>query len=122
MIFPNLARVAAWGLAAAIIVLSFVPPGLRPETRTPHFLEHISIYVVLGAALAIGYNKKRGVLAIFFVIFAGAIEVGQLFVPGRHARWSDFAFDALGMYLGLLAVTLARRVPTIRISVSRTGS
>ena len=30
------ARIAAWSLAAAIVVLSLAPPALRPETSAPH--------------------------------------------------------------------------------------
>jgi len=32
---------------------------------------------------------------VAFVIFAGAIELAQIFVPERHARFSDFVIDAL---------------------------
>jgi VanZ family protein len=28
-------------------------------------------------------------------LFAGFVEIAQLFVAGRHARWSDFTVDAL---------------------------
>jgi VanZ family protein len=122
MTLTNQARVVAWGLALVVIVLSLVPPELRLETIAPHFLEHFSMYVILGAAFAIGYNKKQGLLAIFFVIFAGALEATQLLVPGRHARLSDFVIDALGMYVGLFAVALTVRICAIRVSLSRGGS
>jgi VanZ family protein len=114
------ARVVAWTLAVAVIILSFIPPGLRPETGAPHFLEHFSIYVILGAVFAIGYNKNQRLLAILFVIFGGVIEAAQLFAPGRHARLSDFVVDTLGMYVGLLAVALAVRVRTPRLSLLKT--
>jgi VanZ family protein len=110
-------RVAAWALALAIIILSFVPPDLRPDTGAPHYLEHFCIYVIFGTAFAIGYNEKQGLLAILFVIFAGSIEIAQLFVPGRHARLSDFAVDALGAYFGLLAVALLVRIRATRASL-----
>lgn len=109
------ARVVAWTLALAVIILSLVPPDLRPDTGTPHFLEHFSIYVAVGAAFAIGYNKNHGLLGILFVIFAGAIETAQLLAPGRHARLSDFVVDALGMYVGLLAVVLKSRIRASRL-------
>ena len=31
------------------------------------------------------------------VIFAGAIEIAQVLIPGRHARLSDFLVDAVSM-------------------------
>jgi VanZ family protein len=39
-------------------------------------------------------------------MFAGFVEIAQLFVPGRHARLSDFIVDALAMCVGALAVML----------------
>lgn len=114
------ARVLAWTLALAVVVLSFVPPGLRPDTGAPHFLEHFAIYAILGAAFAIGYNRKQRLLAILFAVFAGSIEAAQLIAPGRHARLGDFVVDALGAYVGLLAVVLTVRMRAIGLSESRT--
>jgi VanZ family protein len=37
------------------------------------------------------------------VIFAGAIELAQLYTPGRHARLSDFVVDALAAGAGVAA-------------------
>lgn len=99
-------RIVAWCLAATIIVLSVVPPRLRPETVVPHGLEHFIIYLVDGAAFGLGYYRKRGLLAIQLVVFAGFVEVLQLFVPGRHARLGDFIVDALAACLGLLAASV----------------
>ena len=100
----------AWILAFAVIILSFVPPDTRPATGAPHFVEHFSIFVALGAAFAIGYHKNHSLLAILFVIFTGAIETAQMLAPGRHARLSDFVVDALGMYVGLLAAVVLLRI------------
>jgi VanZ family protein len=40
------------------------------------------------------------------VIFAGTVEIAQLFVPGRHARLSDFIVDALAISAGLISVLM----------------
>jgi len=106
----RLARIVAWSLAVAIIVLSLVPAGLRPITAAPHDLEHFTIYFATGLAFALGYDLRRSLLATLFVLFAGAIEIAQLFVPGRHARLSDFVVDALAMCIGLLIASLSRRL------------
>jgi VanZ family protein len=100
------ARITAWSLAAIISVLSVVPSGLRPETRIPHDIEHFGIYLVTGLAFGLGYERRHGVLAILLIIFAGTIEIGQLFVPGRHARLSDFVVDAFAMCFGVMTVSL----------------
>jgi VanZ family protein len=105
-------RIVAWCLAAAIIVLSLVPPDLRPETGAPHDLEHFMMYFLTGLAFSLGYGRRDGFLAILLVIFAGSVELAQLLVPGRHARLSDFIVDAVAMSFGVGAIVLVRRFRT----------
>ncbi len=99
-------RISAWSLAAAIIVFSLVPAELRPVTVAPHALEHFVIFAATGLAFGIGYGRRYSI-AIALVIFAGAIEIAQLFVSGRHARLSDFIVDAFAACLGFLASYVA---------------
>ena len=104
----TLIRSVAWCLAAAIIALSVVPPGLRPETGAPHHFEHFIIFAVTGLAFGLSY-RRHSLVAPLLVVFSGAVEVAQLLVPGRHARVGDFVVDALAACCGLLAATLANR-------------
>lgn len=106
----KLAQIVAWSLAAAIIVLSIVPPGLRPETVAPHDLEHLLIFAATGFAFGLGFDDKRRLLAIYLVAFAGFIEFLQLFVPGRHARLSDFVVDAASIFGGLVTEYVVSRI------------
>ena len=111
-----MARIAAWFLTVAIIVLSVVPPRLRPETDVPHSLEHFSIFLATGVAFGVGYSRSPNLVTVMLVIFAGAIEIAQIVVPSRHARLSDFIVDALAACIGaavssiLAARTLEQRV------------
>jgi VanZ family protein len=100
------ARIAAWCLAATIVILSLVPPSLRPVTGTPHIVEHFIIYAVTGFAFGLGFNRRHDLLAIFLVIFSGSIEIAQLFVPGRHARLGDFIIDTVALSIGLVTSSL----------------
>ena len=100
------ARIAAWGLGAAIVVLSMVPPSLRPETGTPHSVGHFTIYGATGIAFGLGYKHRHDLLTILLVIFSGSIEIAQLFVPGRHARLSDFIIDAIAACIGIAMASL----------------
>ena len=104
-----LARVAGWGLVAAIVILSVVPAPLRPETSLPHHLEHFAIYFATGLAFALGYSLMP-LLATLLVMFSGAVEILQLFIPGRHARLSDFIVDALASVVGLMTVLLVAQM------------
>jgi VanZ family protein len=99
-------RCAAWLLATAIVVLSLVPPSMRPETEVPHDLEHFAIFAATGFAFGLGYSRRYFAVAIAVVLFTGAIEIAQIAVPGRHARFSDFMVDALAVCIGLLTALL----------------
>jgi VanZ family protein len=108
------ARIAAWSLAAAIVVLSVVPPASRPVTAAPHGFEHFLIYWAAGLAFGLGYHRKHGLLAILLLIFAGSVEIVQLFVPGRHARLSDFIVDAAAIWTGLIGASVFGRIRDAR--------
>ena len=101
-------RLVAWALAAVIVILSIVPPGLRPETNIPHDLEHAGIFLLTGLAFGLAYDYSKGLLTSYTVAFSAAVELIQLFVPGRHARLSDFGVDSAAICLGLIMAWLAR--------------
>jgi VanZ family protein len=115
----RVARIAAWSLAATIVILSLIPSGLRPETGVPHILEHFSIFAATGAAFGLGYEARRGTLAIQLAIFAGAVEIMQLFVPGRHARFSDFFVDAIAICGGSIAASLVLKSLANKSAITR---
>jgi VanZ family protein len=94
-------QAAAWLLAAAIVVLSLSPPAVRPVTGAAHGLEHLLIFLATGMAFGFGYSRRAGTLMVALPIFAAAIEVAQNWIPGRHARMSDFLIDAASSCLGL---------------------
>src|SRR3954465_9811294 len=99
-----------WLLIFAIIVLSLVPASHRPTSGASNELEHIAIYLLAGVALGIGYQKRLSWVAIGLVIFAGLIEMAQLWVPGRHARFSDLLIDGVAAFIGAMAATLEKYV------------
>jgi VanZ family protein len=105
-------RILAWILAVTIVVLSLVPSELRPETGVPHILEHFLIFAATGATFGLGYEARPGPLAIQLVIFAGAVEIAQLFASHRHARLRDFLVDAVAICAGSIAGSLAKQVRT----------
>lgn len=94
-------QAAGWLLALAIIVLSLVPPSHRPTTGTSQGFEHVSIFLATGAAFGLGLPNRSMILAAALAAFSGAIEIAQLWAPGRHARMSDFLFDAAAACVGI---------------------
>jgi VanZ family protein len=103
------ARVVAWILAIAILVLSVVPRDLRPETDLPHYLEHFLIFFITGIAFGLGYGRNLGLLASLLFLFAGLVEIAQLFQASRHARISDFLIDIVALWTGLIGVSLGNK-------------
>lgn len=95
-------RVLGWGLTLAIIVLTIIPPFLRPETGTSHNFEHFSVFLLAGVAFGVGYPRREYMLFTLAISFSVLIELSQLVVPGRHARLSDFVVDAVGACAGVV--------------------
>ena len=93
-------------MAIAIVVLSVVPGDLRPETELPHYLEHFLIFFITGVAFGLGYGRNLGLLASLLFLFAGLVEIAQLFQAGRHARINDFLVDTFALWVGLIGVSL----------------
>lgn len=108
-------QLTAWLLACAITVLSLSPASLRPVTVVPHDLEHLGIFLAMGLAFGAGYFSRPWAVFGGLLIFSGVIEIAQLFVPGRHARITDFVFDAgaacVGAGLAYGAAHVRRCVP-----------
>jgi VanZ family protein len=98
----KLLRAAAWIVIGAIIVVSLVPPNSRLGTAVPHDLEHLMIFGFAGLAFGLGYRFGHFYQMIGIVVFAGAIELAQYSVAGRHARMSDFIVDATSACIGVI--------------------
>ena len=97
----KLLQVAAWSLLMTITVLSSVPPSYRPITMVPHYLEHIAVFLLTGMAFGLGYSYRYLSHLAALILFTAAVELAQLWVPGRHARFSDFLLNALGVGIGV---------------------
>ena len=98
------ARLAGWLLLVVIVFLNWSPPSYRPVTSAGHDLEHFLIYLALGVTFGVGYARRWWLLALGLVGLTAAVEFGQLFVPGRHARLKDLVIDAGAVCLGIAIV------------------
>jgi VanZ family protein len=94
-------RVLAWLLAAAVTFATLGPPGARPHSDLGQNGEHALAFVLVGLAFGFAYSRNRLLTSITSVVMIAALEVLQLWVPGRHARFEDFVVDALAACAGL---------------------
>ena len=88
-------------MVSVIVMLNIVPPGLRPVTSVPHTIEHAAIFFLAGISFGIAYLGREYFLSIGAFIFCAVMEFAQLYVPGRHARFSDFTIDAIAAIMGI---------------------
>jgi VanZ family protein len=95
------ARIIAWLFIAAAITLTIGPQKFRPYTGIEHELEHFLAFAIVGLAFGLGYPGRGLILAMLGVAIAGVLETAQLWVPHRHAYFSDFLVNGSGACMGL---------------------
>jgi hypothetical protein len=81
---------AAWTTLLGSVVLTVVPPSLRPTTDAPHDVEHAAAFLIIGILFGSAYAGRERFLIVGAVFFCAALETLQLYIPGRHARLADF--------------------------------
>ena len=106
----KLLRAIAWLLIVVICLLSLLLPSQRPVTGAPHNFEHLAIFMLTGLAFGLGYRLRHLTQAAGLIAFAGAIEIAQYWVPGRHARTSDFIVDAASACAGVIGAWLSIQI------------
>ena len=102
----KIARIAAWVLIVALVVMTLGPPTVRPVTGFNRSLEHVAAFALLGLAFGLAYPDRRLLLAVIGVAVAALMETLQQMVPGRHAYFNDFVINAAGACAGLVAAVL----------------
>jgi VanZ family protein len=107
-------RLFAWLLAAAVTFATLGPPRYRPHASLGQDGEHALAFLLIGLAFGLAYRQHRLLSAAIAVALTGAIEIAQLWAPGRHARLEDFVVDAFAACTGFVAAAaldwFARRV------------
>jgi VanZ family protein len=107
----NILRALAIAIAGLIVILSLVPPSLRPVTAAPHDFEHFAIFLLCGLCLGLGYRSGHLLQGGALVIFAAVVEVLQRLIPGRHARLGDFLIDAAAACAGVCLAWTVLKMP-----------
>ena len=105
-------RWLTWMSVIALAVLSWTPGSHMVRTgiggHLEHALEHAAAYLLASAVATLGYGRARSCAQIgaLYCAYAGLLELGQVVVPGRHARFDDFSASAIGALLGVWMIWL----------------
>jgi hypothetical protein len=94
-------RVFAWLLAAAIVFVTLAPIGYRPYSGLDKDAEHLLALLLVGLVFGLAYPRHRPIAAGVSVVALAVLETLQLVVPGRDARFEDFAVKAIAACAGI---------------------
>ncbi|MCJ2044757.1 VanZ family protein [Methylobacterium sp. J-078] len=104
------ARVIAWLLLAALVIVTVCPIEYRPHPRGfPVTVERLGAFALIAFLFAIGYPQHRWRVCVLIVVAAGGLEASQMLDPSRHGRVADFAVKALGAVLGVAGAFVISR-------------
>jgi hypothetical protein len=104
-------RIIAWLLCAAVTFATLGPPQYRPHSALGQDGEHALAFMLVGLAFGLAYPRHRLLTAAVAVVLSGVLEVLQLWMPGRHARWEDFIVDALAACAGIAGAAVLEWMP-----------
>lgn len=104
VLIARLSLPAFWLCVALILYLSLVPGTMRPHTSASGHLEHFMAYAITGAIFMPGARGAMSTLtaAVGLCWLSGAVEIAQLWIPGRTGEVAGFIWSSAGACLGLL--------------------
>jgi VanZ family protein len=105
-------RLAAPCCLVLLAVLSWLPADEMIRTGVDGRIEHFSAYLTTTIFVLAAYmpRLRAGNLTALLIGYAGILELGQHFSPGRHPSLFDFAASSLGVTAGAALFHLARQV------------
>lgn len=112
-VLKRVAMVVAGCGYLAVAVVSLVPGPFRPHVDgLSGREEHALAYLVLGVLTVIAARRTVNAygLCLILAAYAGILELGQLFVAGRHAAVGDFMASTAGAIVGVTLTTLALKL------------
>jgi len=98
-------RFVAWACVIGLAVASWTPGQEMVRTGFNTRLEHLAAYLIAGIAVITAYPRRPGwLIAVILSIYAGVLELGQLYIPGRHAALLDWMASSSGALCAFLTV------------------
>src|SRR5215470_13454078 len=103
-------RFFAWLSVVGLAVASWTPGEYMIRTGARGSLEHMVAYLVSTLLLVSAFPRSSpwtigGALGVY----AGILELGQIYVPARHSQLEDFAASCLGVAIIVVPTLCIRR-------------
>lgn len=89
----------------AICWLSVMPSEIAAVDGFNDKAKHVFAFLVLALCISLFWRASRPFVAATLIVYGVAIELVQLFVPGRSASVWDVLADVIGIACGLLLAT-----------------
>jgi VanZ family protein len=75
--------------------------------------EHSAAYFISTLMLGCAYpGWSPWTIGGALAVYAGILEIGQIYVPGRHSQFEDFAASCLGVAITIVPTLWIRRTST----------
>jgi VanZ family protein len=106
----QLLRFCAWLSVLGLALASWTPGEDVIRTGVRGSFEHIAAYLISTLLFVSAFPRSSpwmigGALAIY----AAVLEIGQIYVPGRHGQFEDFAASCLGVTIIVVPILRIRR-------------
>jgi VanZ family protein len=103
-------RLFAWLSVVGLAVASWTPGEYMIRTGARGNLEHIAAYLISTLLFVSAFPRSSlWIVGGVFAVYAGILEVGQIYVPGRHSQLEDFAASCLGVAVIVVPTLWLRR-------------
>lgn len=108
-----------WQVILAVLVCIVGKLALTPSNY-PHVslgwdkLNHFAAFMALAWAAWLGFRiaaLRQWISLLGLVVYGAAIELLQLYVPGRSSEWLDLLADAIGIGVGAMMAAYLLRKP-----------
>jgi len=74
-------------------------------------IEHLAAYPVCTLLAVLAYPRwSPRFIGGALVIYAAILEIGQIFVPGRHSQFENFAASCVGIAVIIIPSLWLRRI------------
>jgi VanZ family protein len=101
-------RIIAWACVMGLAVASWTPGQEMVRTGFDK-LEHTTAYLMAGIAVLAAYPQKPPwLIAVLLGVYAGLLELGQMYIPGRHAALLDWLASCGGVVCACITVFFYR--------------